>query len=156
MVMNRLLLYRWSIAILLILNLVTLIYVTGRYPIHEDRPVEGGPLMIFRKLNMPDETLLKVEELGRLHHQKILELNRLEQDFIFKSLIENEQLEEYKYQIANIEIQKIEVTREHFEEIENLLDASQKEAFLLVKKDLVNALFGPKRPPIRHPKNLNN
>lgn len=154
--MNRLLLYRWSIAILLILNLVTLIYVTGRYPIHEDRPVEGGPLMIFRKLNMPDETLLKVEELGRLHHQKILELNRLEQDFIFKSLIENEQLEEYKYQIANIEIQKIEVTREHFEEIENLLDASQKEAFLLVKKDLVNALFGPKRPPIRHPKNLNN
>ena len=154
--MNRLLLYRWSIAILLILNLVTLIYVTGRYPLHEDRPVEGGPLMIFRKLNMPDETLLKVEELGRLHHQKILELNRLEQDFIFKSLIENEQLEEYKYQIANIEIQKIEVTREHFEEIENLLDASQKEAFLLVKKDLVNALFGPKRPPIRHPKNLNN
>ena len=154
--MNRLLLYRWSIAILLILNLVTLIYVTGRYPVHEDRPIEGGPLMIFRKLNMPDETLLKVEELGRLHHQKILELNRLEQDFIFKSLIENEQLEEYKYQIANIEIQKIEVTREHFEEIENLLDASQKEAFLLVKKDLVNALFGPKRPPIRHPKNLNN
>jgi len=154
--MNRLLLYRWSIAILLILNLVTLIYVTGRYPVHEDRPIEGGPLMIFRKLNMPDETLLKVEELGRLHHQKILELNRLEQDFIFKSLIENEQLEEYKYQIANIEIQKIEVTREHFEEIENLLDASQKEAFLSVKKDLVNALFGPKRPPIRHPKNLNN
>ena len=154
--MNRLLLYRWSIAILLILNLVTLIYVTGRYPIHEDRPVEGGPLMIFRKLNMPDETLLKVEELGRLHHQKILELNRLEQDFIFKSLIENEQLEEYKYQIANIENQKIEVTREHFEEIENLLDANQKEVFLLVKKDLVNALFGPKRPPIRHLKNLNN
>lgn len=154
--MNRLLLYRWSIAILLILNLVTLIYVTGRYPVHEDRPIEGGPLMIFRKLNMPDETLLKVEELGRLHHQKILELNRLEQDFIFKSLIENEQLEEYKYQIANIENQKIEVTREHFEEIENLLDASQKEAFLSVKKDLVNALFGPKRPPIRHPKNLNN
>lgn len=154
--MNRLLLYRWSIAILLILNLVTLIYVTGRYPIHEDRPVEGGPLMIFRKLNMPDETLLKVEELGRLHHQKILELNRLEQDFIFKSLIENEQLEEYKYQIANIENKKIEVTREHFKEIEDLLDASQKEAFLLVKKDLVNALFGPKRPPIRHPKNLNN
>ena len=154
--MNRLLLYRWSIAILLILNLVTLIYVTGRYPIHEDRPVEGGPLMIFRKLNMPDETLLKVEELGRLHHQKILELNRLEQDFIFKSLIENEQLEEYKYQITNIENQKIEVTRDHFEEIENLLDASQKEAFLSVKKDLVNALFGPKRPPIRHPKNLNN
>lgn len=154
--MNRLLLYRWSIAILLILNLVTLIYVTGRYPIHEDRPVEGGPLMFFRKLNMPDETLLKVEELGRLHHQKILELNRLEQDFIFKSLIENEQLEEYKYQIANIENKKIEVTREHFKEIEDLLDASQKEAFLLVKKDLVNALFGPKRPPIRHPKNLNN
>ena len=154
--MNRLLLYRWSIAILLILNLVTLIYVTGRYPIHEHRPVEGGPLMIFRKLNMPDETLLKVEELGRLHHQKIRELNRLEQDFIFKSLIENEQLEEYKYQITNIENQKIEVTRDHFEEIENLLDASQKEAFLSVKKDLVNALFGPKRPPIRHPKNLNN
>ena len=100
--MNRLLLYRWSIAILLILNLVTLIYVTGRYPVHEDRPIEGGPLMIFRKLNMPDETLLKVEELGRLHHQKILELNRLEQDFIFKSLIENEQLEEYKYQIGSL------------------------------------------------------
>ena len=151
MVMNRLLLYRWSIAILLILNLVTLIYVTGRYPLHEDRPLEEGPLMIFRKLNMPDETLLKVEELGRLHHQKILELNRLEQDFIFKSLIENEQLEEYKYQIANIENQKIEVTREHFEEIENLLDARQKENFSSVKSDLIKALFGPKRPPMKHP-----
>jgi protein CpxP len=149
--MNRLLLYRWSIALLLILNLVTLIYVMGRHPIHEDRPIEGGPLMIFRKLNLSDETLFKVEELGRLHHQKILELNRLEQDFIFKSLIENEQLEEYKYKIANIENQKIEVTRDHFEEIENLLEADQKENFSSVKKDLIKALFGSKRPPTRHP-----
>jgi hypothetical protein len=123
----------------------------GRHPIHEDRPIEGGPLMIFRKLNLSDETLFKVEELGRLHHQKILELNRLEQDFIFKSLIENEQLEEYKYKIANIENQKIEVTRDHFEEIENLLEADQKENFSSVKKDLIKALFGSKRPPTRHP-----
>ena len=154
--MNRLLLYRWSIALLLILNFLTLLFVLGKLPNNEFRHTVDSPRILLRNLNLQDEILLKAEKLGRLHHQKIRELNRIEQDFIFKSLIENEQLEEYKYQITNIENQKIEVTRDHFEEIENLLDASQKEAFLSVKKDLVNALFGPKRPPIRHPKNLNN
>ena len=154
--MNRLTLYRWSIALLLILNFATLLFVLGKLPNSEYRQTVDSPRILLRNLNLPDKILFKAEKLGRLHHQKILELNRLEQDFIFKSLIENEQLEEYKFQIANIENKKIEVTREHFKEIENLLDANQKEAFLLVKKDLVNALFGPKRPPIRHLKNLNN
>ena len=150
--MNRLILYRGGIALLLILNFATLLFVLGKLPNNEFRHTVDSPRILLQKLNLSDETLLKVEELGRLHHQKILELNRLEQGFIFKSLMENEQLEEYKFQIANIENQKIVVTREHFKEIENLLDTSQKEAFLSVKKDMVNALFGPKRPPIKHPK----
>ena len=150
--MNRLLLYRWSIVFLLMLNFITLLFVLGKLPNNEFRHTVDSPRILLRNLNLQDEILLKAEKLARLHHQKIRELNRLEQDFIFKSLIENEQLEEYKYQIANIEIQKIEVTREHFEEIENLLDTRQKENFSSVKSDLIKALFGPKRPPMKHPK----
>jgi len=59
-------------------------------------------------------------------------------------------LSEYENQIAIIENQKIEVTREHFDDIENLLDTRQKAAFNSIKEDLVRSLFRAKRPPIRH------
>ncbi len=108
--------------------------------------------MLLRDLNLSDENFLKVEEFARLHHQKILELNRLEQGFIYQALMEQENLSEYENQIAIIEIQKIEVTREHFNDIENLLDTRQKEAFISIKENLVRALFRNKRPPIRHPR----
>lgn len=147
--MNRLKLYQWCIALLLVLNLTTLLYVLERSPNH-DRPVNDRPIMLLRDLNLSDENFLKVEEFARLHHQKILELNRLEQEFIYQALMEQENLSEYKNQIAIIEIQKIDVTREHFDDIENLLDTRQKEAFISIKKDLVRALFRNKRPPIRH------
>jgi len=150
--MNRLILYRWSIALLLILNLATLLYVLGKLPNHDVRPMEGRPFMLLKKLNLSDENFSKVEEFARLHHQKILELNRLEQGFIYQALMEQENLSEYENQIAIIEIQKIEVTREHFNDIENLLDTRQKEAFISIKEDLVRALFRNKRPPIRHPR----
>ena len=152
--MNRLILYRWSIALLLILNLATLLYVLGKLPNHDVRPMEGRPFMLLKKLNLSDENFSKVEEFARLHHQKILELNRLEQGIIYLALTENENLSEYDNQISKIENQKIEVTRKHFDEIENLLDARQKEAFISIKADLVRALFRTKRPPIRHPRPL--
>jgi len=85
--MNRLLLYRWSIALLLILNFLTLLFVLGKLPNNEFRHTVDSPRILLRNLNLQDEILLKAEKLGRLHHQKIRELNRLEQDFIFKSLI---------------------------------------------------------------------
>ena len=152
--MNRLILYRWSIALLLILNLATLLYVLGKLPNHDVRPMEGRPFMLLKKLNLSDENFSKVEEFARLHHQKILELNRLEQGIIYLALTENENLSEYDNQISKIENQKIEVTRKHFDEIENLLDDRQKEAFISIKADLVRALFRTKRPPIRHPRPL--
>ena len=152
--MNRLILYRWSIALLLILNLATLLYVLGKLPNHDVRPMEGRPFMLLKKLNLSDENFSKVEEFARLHHQKILELNRLEQGIIYLALTENENLSEYDNQISKIENQKIEVTRKHFDEIENLLDAMQKEAFISIKADLVRALFRTKRPLIRHPRPL--
>jgi len=153
--MNRLILYRWSIALLLILNLATLLYVLGKLPNHDVRPMEGRPFMLLKKLNLSDENFSKVEEFARLHHQKILELNRLEQGIIYLALTENENLSEYDNQISKIENQKIEVTRKHFDEIENLLDARQKEAFISIKADLVRALFRTKRPPIRRPRPVN-
>lgn len=149
--MNRLKLYQWSIALLLVLNLTTLLYVLERSPNH-DRPAKDRPIMLLRDLKLSDEDFSKVEEFARLHHQKILELNRLEQGFIYQALMEQENLSEYKNQIAIIEIQKIEVTREHFDDIENLLDTRQKEAFISIKEDLVRSLFRNKRPPIRHPR----
>ena len=153
--MNRLILYRWSIALLLILNLATLLYVLGKLPNHDVRPMEGRPFMLLKKLNLSDENFSKVEEFARLHHQKILELNRLEQGIIYLALTENENLSEYDNQISKIENQKIEVTRKHFDEIENLLDARQKESFISIKADLVRALFRTKRPPIRRPRPVN-
>ena len=153
--MNRLILYRWSIALLLILNLATLLYVLGKLPNHDVRPMEGRPFMLLKKLNLSDENFSKVEEFARLHHQKILELNRLEQGIIYLALTENENLSEYDNQISKIENQKIEVTRKHFDEIENLLDDRQKEAFISIKADLVRALFRTKRPPIRRPRPVN-
>lgn len=151
MVMNRVLLYRWSIAFLLILNFLTLFYVFGKLPNHDERPTEGSPIELLRKLNLSDDIILQIKEFGRLHHQEILELNRLEQDFIYKALTENENLKKYENQIAIIENQKIAVTRKHFRDIENLLDSSQKKAFISIKKDFVKALFGSKRPPIKRP-----
>ena len=153
MVMNRLKLYQWSVALLLVLNLATLLYVLERSTKH-DRSVNDRPIMLLRDLNLSDENFLKVEEFARLHHQKILELNRLEQGIIYLALTENENLSEYDNQISKIENQKIEVTRKHFDEIENLLDARQKEAFISIKADLVRALFRTKRPLIRHPRPL--
>jgi len=152
--MNRLILYRWSIALLLILNLATLLYVLGKLPNHDVRPMEGRPFMLLKKLNLSDENFSKVEEFARLHHQKILELNRLEQGIIYLALTENENLSEYDNQISKIENQKIEVTRNHFRDIEKLLDNSQKEAFISIKKDLVRSLFRSKKPEIRHPRPL--
>jgi protein CpxP len=154
MKMNRLILYRWSIALLLILNLATLLYVLGKLPNHDVRPMEGRPFMLLKKLNLSDENFSKVEEFARLHHQKILELNRLEQGIIYLALTENENLSEYDNQISKIENQKIEVTRNHFRDIEKLLDNSQKEAFISIKKDLVRSLFRSKKPEIRHPRPL--
>ena len=147
--MNRLKLYQWSVALLLVLNLATLLYVLERSTIH-DRSVNDRPIMLLRDLNLSDENFLKVEEFARLHHQKILELNRLQQGFIYQALMEQENLSEYENQIAIIENQKIEVTREHFDDIENLLDTRQKATFNSIKEDLVRSLFRAKRPPIRH------
>jgi periplasmic protein CpxP/Spy len=154
MKMNRLILYRWSIALLLILNLATLLYVLGKLPNHDVRPMEGRPFMLLKKLNLSDETMLQIKEFGRLHRQEILELNRIEQEYVYKALTENENLREYENQIAIIENQKIEVTRNHFRDIEKLLDNSQKEAFISIKKDLVRSLFRSKKPEIRHPRPL--
>ena len=147
--MNRLKLYQWSVALLLVLNLATLLYVLERSTKH-DRSVNDRPIMLLRDLNLSDENFSKVEEFARLHHQKILELNRLQQGFIYQALMEQENLSEYENQIAIIENQKIEVTREHFDDIENLLDTRQKAAFNSIKEDLVRSLFRAKRPPIRH------
>lgn len=147
--MNRLKLYQWSVALLLVLNLATLLYVLERSTKH-DRSVNDRPIMLLRDLNLSDENFSKVEEFARLHHQKILELNRLQQGFIYQALMEQENLSEYENQIAIIENQKIEVTREHFDDIENLLDTRQKAAFNSIKEDLVRSLFRTKRPPIRH------
>ena len=93
--------------------------------------------MLFRDLNLSNENFSKVEEFARLHHQKILELNRLEQGFIYQALTENENLREYENQIGIIENQKIEVTRKHFNEIENLLDAKQKESFIFIQRHII-------------------
>ena len=146
--MNRLKLYQWSVALLLVLNLATLLYVLERSTKH-DRSVNDRPIMLLRDLNLSDENFSKVEEFARLHHQKILELNRLQQGFIYQALMEQENLSEYENQIAIIENQKIEVTREHFDDIENLLDTRQKAAFNSIKEDLVRSLFRTKIP-IRH------
>ena len=144
--MNRLKLYQWSVALLLGLNLATLLYVLKRSPNHYGQLAKDRPIMLFRDLNLSNENFSKVEEFARLHHQKILELNRLEQGFIYQALTENENLSEYENQIGIIENQKIEVTRKHFNEIENLLDAKQKESFIPIKADLIRALFLTKRP----------
>ena len=109
--------------------------------------------MLLKDLNLSDENFSKVEEFARLHHQKILELNRLEQGLIYQALTQNENLSEYDNQICKIENQKIEVTRKHFYEIENLLDDRQKEAFISIKVDLIRALFLTKRP--RRPRPIN-
>jgi hypothetical protein len=151
--MNRLKLYQWSVALLLGLNLATLLYVLKRSPNHDDQSAKDRPIMLFRDLNLSNENFSKVEEFARLHHQKILELNRLEQGFIYQALTENENLSEYENQIGIIENQKIEVTRKHFNEIENLLDAKQKESFIPIKADLIRALFLTKRP--RRPRPIN-
>ena len=151
--MNRLKLYQWSVALLLGLNLATLLYVLKRSPNHDDQSAKDRPIMLFRDLNLSNENFTKVEEFARLHHQKILELNRLEQGFIYQALTENENLSEYENQIGIIENQKIEVTRKHFNEIENLLDAKQKESFIPIKADLIRALFLTKRP--RRPRPIN-
>jgi len=87
--MNRLKLYQWSVALLLVLNLATLLYVLERSTKH-DRSVNDRPIMLLRDLNLSDENFLKVEEFARLHHQKILELNRLQQGFIYQALIARE------------------------------------------------------------------
>jgi len=152
-VMNRLKLYQWSVALLLGLNLATLLYVLKRSPNHYGQLAKDRPIMLFRDLNLSNENFSKVEEFARLHHQKILELNRLEQGFIYQALTENENLSEYENQIGIIENQKIEVTRKHFNEIENLLDAKQKESFIPIKADLIRALFLTKRP--RRPRPIN-
>ena len=144
--MNRLKLYQWSVALLLGLNLATLLYVLKRSPNHYGQSAKDRPIMLFRDLNLSNENFSKVEEFARLHHQKILELNRLEQGFIYQALTENKNLSEYENQIGIIENQKIEVTRKHFNEIENLLDAKQKESFIPIKADLIRALFLTKRP----------
>ena len=144
--MNRLKLYQWSVALLLGLNLATLLYVLKRSPNHYGQLAKDRPIMLFRDLNLSNENFSKVEEFARLHHQKILELNRLEQGFIYQALTENKNLSEYENQIGIIENQKIEVTRKHFNEIENLLDAKQKESFIPIKADLIRALFLTKRP----------
>jgi len=151
--MNRLKLYQWSVALLLGLNLATLLYVLKRSPNHYGQLAKDRPIMLFRDLNLSNENFSKVEEFARLHHQKILELNRLEQGFIYQALTENENLSEYENQIGIIENQKIEVTRKHFNEIENLLDAKQKESFIPIKADLIRALFLTKRP--RRPRPIN-
>ena len=148
--MNRLKLYQWSVALLLGLNLATLLYVLKRSPNHDDQSAKDRPIMLFRDLNLSNENFSKVEEFARLHHQKILELNRLQQGFIYQALMEQENLSEYENQIAIIENQKIEVTREHFDDIKNLLDTRQKATFNSIKEDLVRSLFRDKRPPIRH------
>lgn len=152
--MNRLLLYKWSVALLLILNLATLLYVLRLSPNRDIQLAENGPIILLKELNLSDENFSKVQELGRLHNQKILELNKLEQDLIYQALIEHENFREHENQIAIIEKQKIEVTRKHFRDIENLLDPNQKEAFISIKMDLIKALFRSKRPPIRHPRPL--
>lgn len=150
--MNRLKIYQWSVALLLVLNFATLLYVLEISPNHDVRPAKDRPIMLLRDLKLSDEDFSKVEEFARLHHQKILELNRLEIGFIYKALMQQENLIEYKNQIAIIENQKIEVTRKHFDDIENLLDDRQKEAFISIKQDLVRVLFRTKRPPIRRPR----
>lgn len=150
--MNRLLLYRWCIAVLLILNLSTLIFVLRKLPNHDIKPPEGSPFMLLKQMKLSEDTMLQIKEFGRLHRQEILELNRLEQDYIYMALTENENSEEYKNQISIIENKKIEITREHFSDIENLLNASQKEDFISIKKAIVISLFESKRPPIRHPR----
>jgi|SaaInl6LU_22_DNA_1037377.scaffolds.fasta_scaffold74972_1 hypothetical protein len=151
--MNRLKLYQWSVALLLALNLATLLYVLKRSPNHDDEPAKDRRIMLLKDLNLSDENFSKVEEFARLHHQKILELNRLEQGLIYQALTQNENLSEYDNQICKIENQKIEVTRKHFYEIENLLDDRQKEAFISIKVDLIRALFLTKRP--RRPRPIN-
>jgi hypothetical protein len=113
------------------------------------QPSDLSPLYQFKKLNLPHKTYATIERLGGNHHQKILEINRLEQEIIYKSLLEDSELEAYERQIASLEFEKIKITRAHFADIEVLLNDQQKQVFQEIKKELVTALFKSQKPPFR-------
>lgn len=146
--MNRITIYRWSVLVLLILNLGTLGLVLSNPNWKSAEPPPSGPLQLFKKLNLSTKTFEKIQQLGGNHHHQIQELNFQEQDLIYTALV-GEEKEQIESQIAQIERLKIQVTREHFLEIESLLNDEQKELFKAIKKELITALFknqGPPRP----------
>jgi hypothetical protein len=146
--MSRLKIYRWGVMLLLISNLLILSWALFHHFRIERPPLHKNPLQLLGGLNLNEEVFQMIQSLGGEHHQQMNELNKREQDYIYKSLLtENEQeLDLYIDEISKIESAKIEITRQHFRDVEELLDSVQLIRFQFIKHEMVTALFQKRKP----------
>ncbi len=89
--MSRLKIYRWGVMLLLISNLLILSWALFHHFRIERPPLHKNPLQLLGGLNLNEEVFQRIQSLGGEHHQQMNELNKREQDYIYKSLLtENE------------------------------------------------------------------
>lgn len=149
--MNRLRVYRWGILVLLLLNLATLLIVVFKDTNLKEPNDLGGPLEQYQSLGLSEEVFQSIKASGSEHRRMMKELNRKGQRLITESLLSDNAIELQVQEIADLEFQKLQATRAHFNEIEELLTEDQKIRFQAIKVQLVRSLFRNSRPPMPPP-----
>ncbi|MFT5336874.1 MAG: protein CpxP [Luteibaculaceae bacterium] len=159
--MEKLKLYKFTTLSLLILNIGLIVFFFISKPNH---PPHMGPkdlkLGVVEALHLNNNQASQFKYFAEEHHTKMRVINGQQQELLwpyFKSISDtsihfNE--EEAFYQHRELEKEKIQVTRQHFEEVKSILKEDQLPYFNdFVNQFIENVLMKGKEnhPPKNHP-----
>lgn len=156
--MNRAQLYKWSTIFLLLVNLGMLTFFFATKPAH---PTEGR----FRKtvkeelnLNSSQEKLfLKSAEK---HEESISTLNNQQKELwiayfnTLKTTANYKEKDSILTELQQIELQKIKVTYQHFEEVKSFLNQNQMEGFEIFLDRILERITKKEKNMPRPPKDF--
>lgn len=151
--------YKIVIVLLLLINAGTLGYLLlpSQKKDAENRPERMGPprhdRIIIERLELNESQISNFETLKREHHSQMVDIQR-ESGKLHKTLFEllkNDKVDESAKDslltlIQHTNLQKEEVTFEHFQKLRSILNEKQKDEFDDLVADMSERIMGPHRP----------
>lgn len=144
--------------VLLVLNLGTLTFMWVNKP----GPRDGGPKkldkLIIKGLHLNEDQITKFKDIKKIHRGSIDSLDRIENE-IRNSILKEVQAGQANDSLVNqlfmdlnaIRNQKDRITLEHFKELYNLCDDTQKGYYHETIGEIMKHLMKPPGPPRKEP-----
>lgn len=135
--MKQIKFYKITTLVLLILNIsvLTFFFITKPNPQHGPRGNNPYMKEVVKKLHLDEEQNVKFSESARKHNQKMVEISHAQKKLLkpyFLSIsLENKAIDKDSIltEIQKLEVDKINETYLHFEEVKKLLKPEQQKSF---------------------------